>query len=101
MFPLLSNKPELVEKAQGVYSMLKKECNCTYDLSGSIGRRYARMDEIGTPLCITIDFETLKDDTVTVRERNTTKQIRVKIQELNELIRDLTSNHLEVLNRFK
>ena len=59
------------------------------------------MDEIGTPLCITIDFETLKDDTVTVRERNTTKQIRVKIQELNELIRDLTSNHLEVLNRFK
>ena len=87
VFPLLSNKPELVEKAREIYLMLRKEWSCTFDLSGSIGRRYARMDEIGTPLCITIDFDTLKDDTVTVRERDSMKQERIKIGELIKYLR--------------
>jgi len=82
VFPLLSNKPDLVKKAREVFSVLKKEFNCFYDQSGSIGRRYARQDEIGTPFCVTIDFDSLKQEDVTVRFRDTTEQVRVKIGEL-------------------
>lgn len=85
--PLLKNKPELVKKAQEVYKMLKKEFgNVMYDDNGNIGKRYRRQDEIGTPYCVTIDFDTLEDDTVTVRHRDTTKQERVKASELNQKI---------------
>jgi glycyl-tRNA synthetase len=81
--PLLKNKPELVAKAQEVYKTLKKEFgNVMYDDNGNIGKRYRRQDEIGTPYCVTIDFDTLEDDTVTVRDRDTTEQKRVKTNEI-------------------
>ena len=81
--PLLKNKPELVAKAQEVYRMLKKEFGAVmYDDNGNIGKRYRRQDEIGTPFCVTIDFTTLEDNTVTVRNRDTTQQDRIGIAEL-------------------
>lgn len=88
VFPLLKNKPELVAKAREVYSLLKKHMNCFYDETASIGRRYARQDEAGTPFGVTIDFETLGEqgpelqDTVTLRYRDTAAQERVKINDL-------------------
>jgi glycyl-tRNA synthetase len=81
--PLLKNKPELVAKAKEVYAALRKKYgNVTWDDSGNIGKRYRKQDEIGTPKCVVIDFDTLEDDTVTVRDRDTTEQVRVKIAEL-------------------
>ncbi|MEK7553457.1 MAG: glycine--tRNA ligase [Patescibacteria group bacterium] len=82
VFPLLKNKPELVEKARGIYNDLKKDLMVVWDDRGNIGKRYYSQDEIGTPYCITIDFDTLKDDAVTVRDRDTMKQERIKISEL-------------------
>ncbi len=81
--PLLKNKPELVAKAQEVYQALRhKYSNVTWDDSGNIGKRYRKQDEIGTPECIVIDFETLENDTITVRNRDTAKQKRIPIAEL-------------------
>lgn len=81
--PLLKNKPELVSKAREVFAMLKKKYgDVMWDDNGNIGKRYRRQDEIGTPHCIVIDFETLENDTVTVRDRDTTEQKRVAISEL-------------------
>lgn len=81
--PLLKNKPELVEKARAVYAVLREKYgNVTWDDSGNIGKRYRKQDEIGTPKCVVIDFDSLEDDTVTVRDRDTTEQVRVKIAEL-------------------
>ena len=81
--PLLKNKPELVAKAKEVYDALRKKYgNVTWDDSGNIGKRYRKQDEIGTPKCVVIDFDTLEDDTVTVRNRDTTEQERVKIADL-------------------
>jgi len=81
--PLLKNKPELANKAKEVYAVLKKELGqVMWDDNGNIGKRYRRQDEIGTPYCITIDFQTLEDNTVTVRNRNTAEQTRVAIAEL-------------------
>lgn len=81
--PLLKNKPELVEKAREVYQILKsKYGNVTWDDSGNIGKRYRKQDEIGTPKCVVVDFDSLEDDSVTVRDRDTTEQVRVKIAEL-------------------
>ncbi|MCX6721203.1 MAG: glycine--tRNA ligase [Candidatus Staskawiczbacteria bacterium] len=82
VFPLLKNKPELVEKAKEVYNMLKKEFNVAFDDRGNIGKRYYSQDEIGTPYCVTVDFDTLKNDTVTLRDRDTMKQERAKISDL-------------------
>mgnify|MGYP000882224053 CR=1 FL=1 len=88
VFPLLKNRPELVAKAREVYDGLKKHMNCFYDESAAIGRRYARQDEVGTPFGVTIDFDTLGEkgdelkDTVTVRERDSNAQHRIKITEL-------------------
>ena len=88
VFPLLKNKPQLVEKAREVYSMLKKDTpQIMWDDNGNIGKRYRRQDEIGTPYCITIDFDTLEDGTVTVRDRDSGEQERVAIEELAERIR--------------
>lgn len=85
--PLLKNKPELVEKAKEVYSQLKKDIgNVMWDDNGNIGKRYRRQDEIGTPYCVVVDFQTLEDDTVTVRDRDTTKQTRVSIDKLVESV---------------
>ena len=82
--PLLKNKPELVEKARDVYAQLAKANpgRVMWDDNGNIGKRYRRQDEIGTPHCVVIDFQTLEDNTVTVRERDTTEQRRVKVEEL-------------------
>ncbi len=81
--PLLKNKPELADKAREVYKTLKQEFGAVmWDDNGNIGKRYRRQDEIGTPYCVTIDFQTLDDNTVTVRNRDTTKQERVKIEEI-------------------
>jgi glycyl-tRNA synthetase len=84
VFPLLKNKPDLVEKARAVYNTLKQTLRCEFDDNGNIGKRYRRQDEIGTPYCVTIDFDTLTDDTVTVRTRDTGEQKRVPIVQLNE-----------------
>lgn len=87
VFPLLKNKPELVKRAREVYELLKKELGAVmWDDNGNIGKRYRRQDEIGTPHTITIDFQTLEDDTVTIRNRDTTKQERVKVQELQSTL---------------
>lgn len=81
--PLLKNKEELVAKAKEIFMLLKKEFgNVVYDDNGNIGKRYRRQDEVGTPSCVTIDFDTLEDDSVTVRDRDTATQERVAIEEL-------------------
>lgn len=82
--PLLKNKPELVEKAREIYANLSKKNpgRVMWDDNGNIGKRYRRQDEIGTPHCVVVDFQTLEDDTVTVRERDTTEQRRVRTEEL-------------------
>ncbi len=82
IFPLLKNKPELVAKAREVYAKLSEKFTCEFDDNGNIGKRYRRQDEIGTPECVVIDFDTLEDGTVTVRDRDTTEQKRVKIEDL-------------------
>ncbi len=89
--PLLKNKPELVAKAQQVYHALKKKFgNVIYDDNGNIGKRYRRQDEIGTPHCVTIDFDTLQDDTVTLRNRDTTEQTRISTSDINRSIVNVT-----------
>jgi len=81
--PLLKNKPELVAKAREVYDILKKKHgNVMWDDNGNIGKRYRRQDEIGTPFCVVIDFDTLDDNAVTIRDRDTTEQKRVNISDL-------------------
>ncbi len=83
VFPLLKNKPPLVEKARAIHKKLQRRWNVFYDASGAIGRRYRRMDEAGTPFGVTIDFDTIeKDGTVTLRDRDTTKQIRLHEDDL-------------------
>ena len=91
IFPLLKNKPELVKKALEVRDLLRPWMNVFYDETGSIGKRYARQDEAGTPFCVTIDFDTLGEkpellDTVTIRHRDDSKQERVKISELLDFL---------------
>ena len=83
VLPLQKN---LSEKAKEVYAMLSKEFMCDYDEAGSIGKRYRREDEIGTPFCVTIDFDTLQDNTVTIRDRDTMQQIRIPVENLKEYI---------------
>ncbi|HRQ97705.1 MAG TPA: glycine--tRNA ligase [Candidatus Saccharibacteria bacterium] len=83
--PLVRNKPELVAKAREVYDMLKKKHgNVMWDDNGNIGKRYRRQDEIGTPHCVVVDFTTLEDNTVTIRDRDTTEQKRVLIDDINK-----------------
>ena len=79
---------KLSEKAEEVYTKLSKKFMCDYDVSGSIGKRYRREDEIGTPYCVTVDFDTLEDETVTVRDRDTMEQIRLKIDDLEKWIEE-------------
>ena len=88
--PLLKNKPELVEYANTkVYAPLKAEFGrIAWDDNGNIGKRYRRQDEIGTPFCIVVDFDTLTDNTVTVRDRDTGEQERIKVEDLNKYIKD-------------
>jgi len=84
VFPLQKN--ELGKKAEEIFSLLSKEVMTTYDETGSIGKRYRRQDEIGTPFCVTVDFETLEDNCVTIRDRDTMKQERISIDKLVEYV---------------
>ncbi|MBI3341559.1 glycine--tRNA ligase [Candidatus Curtissbacteria bacterium] len=84
IFPLLGNKPELIKKAKSIHDKLKEDFMIAWDDRGNIGKRYLAQDEIGTPYCITVDFDTLEDDTVTIRDRDTTKQERIKVENLKE-----------------
>ena len=85
VLPLQKN---LSEKAKEVYKKLSKNFMCTYDEAGSIGKRYRRQDEIGTPFCLTVDFDTLQDDTITIRDRDTMEQIRLPISEVVKYVED-------------
>ena len=85
---ILPLSKKLSDKANDVYDMLSKKFICDYDETGSIGKRYRREDEIGTPYCVTIDFDTLEDNTVTIRDRDTMEQIRLPIDELNKWIEE-------------
>jgi len=88
VFPLLKNKPELVEKAIEIYDKLKINYMCEFDDNGNIGKRYRRQDEIGTPYCVTVDFDTPEKGDVTVRDRDTMKQTRIKILDLDNFFLD-------------
>lgn len=91
VFPLLKNRPELVEKAREIFGQIREYIPETqFDDNGNIGKRYRRQDEIGTPLCITIDFDTLEDESVTVRERNSGEQTRIPIGELRDYLEKRT-----------
>ena len=83
VFPLVK---KLSDKAEEIYAMLSKDFMTDFDVTGAIGKRYRRQDEIGTPFCVTYDFDSLEDGCVTVRDRDTMEQTRVKIDELNDYI---------------
>jgi glycyl-tRNA synthetase len=87
VFPLLKNKPALIKKAKAIFEKLSKKYMCEFDDNGNIGKRYRRQDEIGTPYCVTVDFQTLEDDTVTLRNRDTTEQIRTPVKSLSSKIK--------------
>jgi len=89
VLPLVRNKPELVKKAKEVFQLLKPHFMCQYDDVGSIGRRYRRGDEVGTIVSIACDFQTLEDNTVTLRDRDSMKQIRVEIPKLKDIIQKI------------
>ena len=88
VFPLLANKEDLVKKARQVFDMLRLSFHSTWDDRGNIGKRYASQDEIGTPWCVTVDFQTLDDDTVTIRDRDSTKQERVAVDKIGDYLKN-------------
>ncbi len=88
VFPLLANREELVRQARKVYDILRRKFFVAWDERGNIGKRYYAQDEIGTPWCVTVDFQTLKDETITVRERDSTDQERVSIDKLLDYFQD-------------
>jgi len=86
ILPLLKNKEELTKVAIDIYDRLKLSFNCQYDEKDAIGRRYRRQDAIGTPFCVTVDFETLENQTVTIRDRDTLKQERINIADIKSIV---------------
>ncbi len=86
IFPLVNNKEDIVKKGRDIFDILSQDTKVVWDDRGNIGKRYRYQDEVGTPFCITVDYETLENDTVTVRDRDTMKQERVKIEDLNSVI---------------
>jgi len=88
IFPLLANKPQLVEKAKEIYNSLKENFRIVWDDRGNIGKRYRAQDEIGTPFCITVDFDTLEKNEVTIRNRDTMKQEKVKTEEIKPFLKE-------------
>ncbi len=88
VFPLLANKPDLIKKARQIYLTLQKDFNAGWDDRGNIGGRYASQDEIGTPFCVTVDFQSLRDEMVTVRDRDSAQQERIKIVDLKTYFSD-------------
>jgi glycyl-tRNA synthetase len=98
IFPLIKNDEKINQISKKLFEELKKDFNAVYDESGSIGRRYARQDEIGTPFCLTIDGDSEKDNCVTIRERDTKKQKRIKISEIRRVLKDLIEKEIEFKN---
>lgn len=92
IFPLLANKPELVSKAREVFSLTRGEFMTAFDDRGNIGKRYLSQDEVGTPFCVTVDFQTLEDDSVTIRDRDTTEQKRIPITEIVGFVKSKLSS---------
>ncbi|MDD2681035.1 MAG: glycine--tRNA ligase [Patescibacteria group bacterium] len=88
VFPLLKNKPDLVAKAKEIFDALKIDWRCEFDDNGNIGKRYRRQDEIGTPYCLTVDFDTLEKDEVTIRERDTMEQVKIKVSEIKKYFQE-------------
>lgn len=88
VFALVRNRPELVEIARKVYQHLRERYICEFDDSGNIGKRYRRQDEIGTPYCVTVDYTTIDDQTVTVRDRDSMRQERIHMDKLEPYLRD-------------
>ncbi len=88
VFPLVANKPDIAERARAIYSTLKPEMTLAWDSIGNVGKRYRRQDEVGTPWCVTVDYQTLEDDTVTVRDRDSMTQERHPVDSLRELFRE-------------
>ena len=95
VFPLVKKDKKLVKISQGLFQELDREFVCIYDEGGSIGRRYRRMDEVGTTICITVDSDTIKDNTVTLREISTMKQIRVSIEEVSDVVRKILNKDIK------
>jgi glycyl-tRNA synthetase len=87
VFPLVANKPHIVERARSIYETLRPYFNVAWDDIGNVGKRYRRQDEIGTPWAVTVDYQTLEDGTVTIRDRDTMKQERYSVEELPALFR--------------
>ena len=94
VFPLV-NDEKMLKMAREIFIDLKKEFNIVYDAGGSVGRRYSRQDEIGTPYCITVDSDSLKKKDITIRDRDSTAQIRVKVSELKEVLKKLVSGEIK------
>jgi glycyl-tRNA synthetase len=90
ILPLKKTNAEIVAKAKGLFDTLKLSCHCQYDDTGAIGKLYRRQDAIGTPFCITVDFDSLEDDTVTLRDRDTLQQERVPIDKVADIVRERT-----------
>lgn len=88
VFPLMRNKAEIVSKARSIYDSLKIKFMTAWDDNGNVGKRYRRQDEIGTPWCVTVDYQTLEDSTVTIRDRDTMEQVRVNVEELGGWVED-------------
>lgn len=87
VLPLVKNKEALVGLARELFDKLRKRWNCQWDATGAIGRRYRRADEVGVPFCVTVDFDTIeKDNAVTIRDRDTTEQVRIPIDEVVEYL---------------
>lgn len=88
ILPLKKNKDEIVSLARQIKKDLTKSMRAVYDDTGSIGKLYARQDEVGTPFCVTVDFDSLDDQTVTVRDRDTWEQVRVNVDNLKDYLQD-------------
>jgi len=101
VFPIVKVDEKMVEIARKIYKELRKDISIVYDDSGSVGRRYSRADEQGTPYCITVDSDSIKDKSVTIRDRDTTKQIRVKISDLRDVLRKLINSEIRFENAGK
>lgn len=95
VLPLVSNKQELIDKSKDIFASISQEVTAIYDEGGAIGRRYRRNDEIGTPLCLTVDFDTIEDTTVTIRDRDSMKQIRVEEKNIPNILSDLVKGKLK------
>jgi glycyl-tRNA synthetase len=86
VFPLVRNKPEIMDQAKAVFSLMANKFSCQFDDRGNIGKRYLYQDEVGTPYCVTVDYQTLEDQTVTIRDRDTAEQTRIRVDQLAEYI---------------